>query len=111
MSDQNPPEVTPLPVSRPPSQSAGARSHKPKPWSFWIALTLMLLLLFSMLLNFGLFAIIGASSVTKGPDALHEKWVECDGEAKICLIDMKGVITDQASFLSGSGVIAVDQTT
>ena len=98
----------------PPFQHGSASSvnrNKSKPLSFWIALALLLLLLFSMLMNLGLFALIGAKNVGDAPDALQEKCVEGQGPAKICIIDMKGIITDEVPFMGGSGVIAVDKIT
>src|SRR6185503_16991828 len=70
----------------------------PRSWSFWIALILFLMLGVSFLMNLGLLAVIGgSSSAGQARGSYVENVLESGSSGKIVLIEVKGVLMDQAA--------------
>lgn len=90
----HPPERAPLPPL-PPYPHAASGARKKIPISFWVALILLLLLGCSFLLNLGLLAYYGSGQQASAGTFYEEQHVEGQGDDKIALIEVSGVIMDE----------------
>src|SRR5262245_11456120 len=114
LDPNSPPPLPVTPPPAPPARPAPALppARKGRELSFWLAIILFLVLCVSLLVNMGLLALVaGASSASAKGHGYSEKYVEGQGDDKIVLIEVKGVIMDQpAGGLFGGGESLVERT-
>jgi protease-4 len=97
--NDNTPIVTPISPGAPQPQPTferarpAGRSGCLVAWAVAASLAAVLLVFFVLLFEL---ARIGAKTSAEGPSSLHEKFVEGEGDAKVALIELKGIIMDTA---------------